>query len=185
MEIIFVSGNENKLNEVRKILPEFEISNIKLDLVEIQSLDISEIVCDKAKRAYDELNKPVLVEDTEFCILGLNGLPGPFIKFFEKKLGNDAISQLVRNIENKNGISRTCVCYYDGNEFVTSIGEVKGRILDESVKGENVFGFDGSFVPEGYDKTFYELGPEIKNKISHRAIAFKKIKEKLNDYLNN
>lgn len=155
MDIIFVTGSKNKLNEVRGILSDCTITNEKLDIEEIQSFELEEIAKDKSRKAYGILKKPVLTEDTGFYIEAPNGLPGPFIKFFEQRMGQEATSLLTKPYTNKTAVARTCVCFYDGKEFVISIGEVRGAVLDEPVVADDVFGFDGCFVPEGYDKTFY------------------------------
>src|SRR5450631_3693811 len=93
--LTLVTGNKHKLAEWRRLLPAgFELENIELDLQEIQSLDLMEIISDKARRAYAATGKPVAVEDVSAGLDKLGGLPGPFIKFFEKRLGLDALFQL-------------------------------------------------------------------------------------------
>jgi non-canonical purine NTP pyrophosphatase (RdgB/HAM1 family) len=181
MKLIFVTGSEKKLKEVKKILSDIELVNKNLEIPEIQSFDLKEIAKDKAKKAYEILKEPVLVEDTAFYIEALNGLPGPFIKYFEEMLGRGAMSFLARGLEHRNASSKTCACYYDGKEFILAEGEVKGTLLEEAYTGNpHAFGYDLCFVPEGYEKCFAELGDDVKNKISHRAIAFQELKRKLN-----
>jgi XTP/dITP diphosphohydrolase len=66
--------------------------------------------------------------------------------------------------------------YYDGSNFLTAYGEVKGQII-KTPSGNNGFGYDPLFLPDGYTMTSGELTMEEKNKISHRATAFKKLKK--------
>ena len=83
--VTFITGNQKKVEYMRKLLT-MPIEHIKLDLEELQSLDLREVVEHKVRQAYDIIQKPVIVGDIslEFCMLGR--LPGPFIKFFEKEL---------------------------------------------------------------------------------------------------
>ena len=84
MKIYFVPGNENKLNEAKKILPEIEGLNI--DLIEIQSIDSQEIIEHKLNEAKKHHSGNFVVEDTSLELVAMKGLPGPLIKFFEKSI---------------------------------------------------------------------------------------------------
>lgn len=167
-ETVFITGNPKKLKELQRILPsEIGITHQALDLTEIQSLDPHEIVSHKLHEAYAQIGKPVLVEDVSAELKSLNGLPGPFIKFFMQRLGDDALYKIA--IE---GDEVRIVCtmgYFDGtNEHIVD-GEMLGSIV--APRGDGAFGFDPVIVPSGYDKTVAELGPEIKDQISHRRKA--------------
>lgn len=176
MELILVTGNENKLTEFRAILDGFDLKNVKIDLEEIQSLCLKEICEHKVKKAFEIVGKPVLVEDTGFFIDELGGLPGPFIKFFEKKMGNESIMKLISGSDNRGAVAKTCVTYFDGKSLLSCVGEVEGEITRSSKSGES-FGFDCCFRPKGFDKTFSEMGIVEKNKISQRRKAIEKFKE--------
>ena len=85
-QIFLVTGNKNKLREWQEVLPaNVQIDTVDVDLDEIQSDDPEVIVADKARRAYEKVGKPVVVEDVEAGLEKLGGLPGPFIKYFLKK----------------------------------------------------------------------------------------------------
>lgn len=184
MEIVLVTGNKNKLKEFQSIIDEnykgIILKSEKIDLEEIQSLSLEDICEYKAKKAYEILKKPIIVEDTGFFLDELKGLPGPFIKFFQEKLGEGALIKLLGNSQNRQGYSKTVICFYDGEKMIFSEGRVDGIIGQEISKGEG-FGFDFCFIPSGYDKTFSELGEDIKNKISHRKFAIKNFLEKFKD----
>ncbi|HET6924566.1 MAG TPA: non-canonical purine NTP pyrophosphatase, partial [Candidatus Saccharimonadales bacterium] len=86
--ITFVTGNPGKLAEWQRLFPaDIRLESADVDLDEIQSLDLEAIAIDKAKRAYAQLQRPVLVEDVAAGLDSLGGLPGPFVKYFEKSIG--------------------------------------------------------------------------------------------------
>lgn len=178
MILTLVTGNKNKLIEFEEILYEIDLENQKIDLDEIQSLSLEEIVKHKVQQAYNLIKKPVIVEDTGFFLDELNGLPGPFIKFFEEQLGNGASIKLLNGSTNRNAKQICCVGYYDGKNEIIVNGEMKGTITNELKKGKG-FGFDFCFIPNGYNKTFSELGLNEKNKISARKKAIEKLKNQI------
>jgi non-canonical purine NTP pyrophosphatase (RdgB/HAM1 family) len=147
----------------------------ELDLDEIQSTDLAEIITDKVKRAYAHLNKPVMVEDVSAGLDAWQGLPGPFIKFFNKTLGNDALHQL-----GGDQAPVTVICtigYYDGETLIIGSGEVKGHVV--SKRGDNGFGFDSVLIPVGHDRTFAEMETAEKDSLSHRGNAVRNLLEQL------
>jgi inosine triphosphate pyrophosphatase len=171
--IYFVTGNKGKLSEWQRLLPKnYQLESTDIDLPEIQSADSGEIVADKAKRAYEILGKPVVVEDVSAGLLRLGGLPGPFIKFFVEALGPDALYQLVRE-PNEKGVASCTIAYYDGENLITVKGEVEGTIVEP--RGPNGFGFDKAFIPDGQTKTYGEMTVEEKDEVSHRSMAIKEL----------
>jgi len=177
--IYFVTGNENKYREVKNIIGDsFDLQRVDVDTVEIQSASLMEISKAKAKSAYEQTGKPVVVEDVGFYIKALNGFPGPFIKFVEKSMGNGGTIELLGDRENRKAYVRVLALYHDGKEFIVGEGIVNGELTREVREGEG-WGFDHTFIPEGHDKTFSEMGLEEKNKISHRKLAFEDLVRKL------
>jgi non-canonical purine NTP pyrophosphatase (RdgB/HAM1 family) len=175
--LTFVTGNPGKLAEWQRLFPaEFKLEATDIDLDEIQSLDLTEIAADKARRAYAMVQKPVIVEDISAGLDKLGGLPGPFIKYFEQRLGRDALFQLA----DQEGDPVTVVCtiaYYDGHDLITVNATVKGSVA--AARGEHGFGFDQCFILAGQTKTYGEMEPSEKDSVSHRAIAVKKLVAKL------
>lgn len=168
-KLFLVTGNANKLEEWRRQLPaDIEIDSVDLDLPEIQSIDPEEIMADKARRAYEATGKPVVVEDVSAGLQKLGGLPGPFIKFFIKKLGNDALFTLAGK-ENEPATVSCSIAYYDGQDLLTVRGDVHGTVV--ASRGDNGFGFDKTFVPEHQDLTYAEMSGEQKDSVSHRSVA--------------
>lgn len=169
--ITLVTGNQGKLHEYEALLPkETDITFVihKLDLPEIQSLDLEAIVRDKLLRAFEILHTPVIVEDVSAGLDRLDGLPGPFFKFFEQKLGKHALLTLAK----APGEDVTILCttgYYDGESMLFGVGEIHGVVVEP--RGEGGFGFDPVVVPDGESRTMAEMSFEDKNQISHRSLA--------------
>jgi inosine triphosphate pyrophosphatase len=172
--ITLVTGNQNKLRELKEIAPaELEFSSKNIDLPEIQSLDIHMIAEDKVKRAYALLNTPVIVEDVSLGFDDLGGLPGPFYKFFREKLGDEVLLKLA-TLTKSNKVTVQCIAaYYDGKNLLYGKGTINGQVVEP--RGKNGFGFDPFIVPNGYKNTMAQMQPELKNKISHRGQAFRNL----------
>jgi len=175
--MIFVTGNHQKLKEFEEILG-IKLKHSDLDLDEIQSIEAEEVAEHKARQAYDILKEPVMVEDTGLYFEELNGLPGALIKFFVKKLTLKQICSLVK--ENRKAKAVACTVYFDGNEIKIFTGETEGEIAEEP-RGDNGFGWDPIFIPEGYEKTFAEMSNEEKTGQFMRKEAIKKLKRFLID----
>jgi len=142
-----------------------------LDIDEIQSLDLEAIVKDKAEKAYALVQGPVIVDDVSAGLNSLNGLPGPFIKFFNEQLGSNVLHQIAKPNDR---VKIDCiVAYYDGNEYILGKGTINGKIV--SPRGSNGFGFDSVVVVDGHDKTMAEMPDEEKARLSHRGIAFRSL----------
>jgi inosine triphosphate pyrophosphatase len=175
--ITFVTGNEGKLRELQALAPKsLDFKAIAIDLPEIQSLDSREIVADKLRRAYEIVGGPVIVEDVSAGLDSLNGLPGPFYKFFEQKLGRDALYKLAGQ-ENIAVTIACCAGYYGGVDMVFGEGVLRGKVV--SPRGANGFGFDPVIVPEGESRTLAEMSPEEKNSLSHRHKALEALLSQL------
>ncbi len=170
--MIFVTGNHQKLKEFEAILG-IKLDHAELDLEEIQSVDVEEVVKHKAKQAYDVLKEALIVEDTGLYFDELNGLPGAFIKFFLKKLSLQQICSLIK--ENRKARAVTCVAYFDGEELKVYKGETRGEIAEEP-RGSTNFGWDPIFIPEGTNRTFAEISFEEKQYSSMRKKAVEKLR---------
>lgn len=178
--LYFISGNQDKFKEAQTILP--GIKSIKLDLLEIQELNPKKIIAEKLKEAYKTCPNEIFCEDTSLYIHSLNGLPGPLIKWFLQALGNQGIYQLVKDQKDKTAEAKTIIGYTNGTIVRFFEGEISGEIVKP--KGNDGFGWDPLFKPEGYMKTFAEMNPEEKNEISMRRIALMKLKDYLNEESN-
>lgn len=156
--LTFITGNQGKADNLARHMGQ-EIAHHKVNLDEIQSLDLREIVEHKIKQAYEILGTPVLVEDVSLEFKALGRLPGPFIKFFVDESGLEACCRMLDGFENRSAIGRCTFGYFDGLELHFFEGELTGKIAD-TPRGENGFGWDKIFVPDGYSTTRAELNDE-------------------------
>lgn len=178
-DIIFITGNENKLREAKQILG-IGIVSKNLDIKEIQDVDLEGVIKDKLRNAYKLIKKPVMVEDTGLFLKALNGFPGALIKLLLSRIGREGIVKLLKEFDDKDVVAKCAVGFTkDGKDLKVFIGEAEGLIVNP--KGESGFGWDPIFQPKGYEKTFAEMSSEKKNSISHRFKALKKFK----DYLDS
>ncbi len=171
----FVTGNPNKAREAGAILG-VPLEQVEVEgLFEIQTQDIDELVFHKCQQAYDLLKCPVLVEDSGLLFNAWDGLPGALVKWFECTVGCEGMLKMLQAFEDRSAIAVCCFAVHDGNKIQIAKGEVKGTIATR-ICGNNGFGWDVFFIPEGYDKTYAEMRPEEKNAISHRKNALEKLK---------
>ncbi|KAK1760729.1 inosine triphosphate pyrophosphatase [Echria macrotheca] len=169
----FITGNKNKLSEVKAILePAIQVDSQTLDLIEIQGT-LEQVTLDKCRRAADLIEGPVLVEDTCLCFNALNGLPGPYIKWFLDSIGHDGLNNLLAAYEDKSA-KAVCTFAYSpgpGHEPILFQGVTDGKIVPP--RGPTNFGWDPIFEYDG--KTYAEMDKAEKNKISHRGRALEKL----------
>jgi len=177
-KITLITSHQGKADQVSKILS-YPVSHKSLELHEIQSLDPKEVIEHKVSEAFKLLKAPVLVEDTSIVIEEFGALPGPFIKYFHQEIGNKKICELLDN-RNRAASATTSLGYHDGVKVHIFQGVIKGNLADKP-RGENGFGFDSIFIPEGFKQTRAEM--EVKDYFisSPRRIAL----EKLAEYLKN
>lgn len=177
-DLTVVTSNKNKLAEINSILgTNHKVSTI--DVPEVQSLDLDEVITAKARVAYQILNKPVLVTDVSLEIEKLKGLPGTFVKFFISTIGTTGTVKLLGKGKHR-AKATDAVAVYDGKVLKIFKGSVVGTLARKD-RGEAGFGFDKVFIPKGYTKTWAQLPQSVKNKISHRAKALRKLKKYLED----
>ncbi|HRZ95497.1 MAG TPA: RdgB/HAM1 family non-canonical purine NTP pyrophosphatase [Candidatus Moranbacteria bacterium] len=174
-QILFITGNTKKAEEVKAITG-LDVSARNLDIPEIQSLDVEEVAKAKALSAFEITNSPVIVDDTGMSIDSLNGLPGALVAWFLDNLKPEGILKILANEENRKASVCTCIAYADQNGVFVFTGTVNGRV-SKSLMGENGFGYDPIFIPDGSDKTYAEMTADEKNEISMRKIALLKFKD--------
>lgn len=154
---IFITGNQDKADYLAKILGVL-LEHQKLDLDEIQSLDVDEIITHKVKQAYAFIQKPVLVEDVWLGFTALHGLPGPFIKFFVGiPDGLEKLCRLLDGFTDRSAEAGSVYGYYDGQQVKLFRATMAGSVPHHP-RGKNGFGWDAIFEPVGYGgKTRAEL----------------------------
>ena len=188
--IIFATNNQNKVEEVRAVLGSrfhiitFKEAGIDIDIPEPHDT-LEANASEKSKTIFEITNKNCFSEDTGLEVVALNGEPGVKSARYagESRSFDDNIEKLLTKLsasDNKAARFRTVISLIlDGKEYLFE-GICTGTIIAER-KGNNGFGYDPVFVPDGSDKTFAEMDMAGKNKFSHR----KKAMEKLINFLNN
>lgn len=190
MKIIFASQNKGKVREVKAIFNNSHIEIFSLyDLgnnidVEETGLTFNENAFLKAKAVYDYYKVPVFADDSGLEIEQLDGRPGVISARYagENCTFQDNNLKVIRELEglpepHKAKFVSTAI-FYDGRNRIEAVGELPGIIIKEE-RGNEGFGYDPIFIPDGYDKTIAELSFDEKNKISHRTKSFYKLKELL------
>lgn len=186
--LIFASNNKHKLEEIRNLLE---------DIVEIKSLkeiglegDIPETAdtlegnaTQKAEWVYSRTGMDCFADDTGLEVEALNGEPGVYSARYagENCSFADNVNKLLKALEghsNRNARFRTAICLIENGEKKYFEGIVNGTITTFEAGNEG-FGYDPIFLPEGHNKTFAEMPLDIKNKISHRGRAIQKLVEYL------
>ena len=158
IDVIYVTGNDHKSRYFSKMVG-IDIPHMNIDVDEIQSLDLTEIITHKVKQAYEIVKKPVLVEDTQLTFYALNRLPGPYIKWFLEELGDAGLCKMLNDYENRSAFAGAAIAYYDGHEVTIFESSLQGRISVEPL-GETGFGWNRVFIPDGADKTLGQMTDE-------------------------
>jgi XTP/dITP diphosphohydrolase len=196
MTLVFASNNQYKKREINSLLGNsFTILslhdiNIIEDIPE-EEAEIEGNALAKARFVHKATGLNVFADDTGLEIAALNGLPGVHSARFagenkDSSANIEKVLSMLENAKNREARFRTVIALIlDKKEYLFE-GIVNGTILREK-KGTKGFGYDPVFVPVGKNQTFAEMELSEKNRVSHRARAFEKLKEFLYQYqlLNN
>lgn len=172
--IIFITGNQKKADYLAKYLG-FPVEHIKLDLDEIQSLDLKEIVEHKVRQAYEKIKKPVIVEDVSLEFAALGKLPGTFIKFFVDEVPFETICSMIDG-KTRKATARCVFGYFNGQDLKLFEGGLDGEIAT-APSGKNGYGWDKIFIPQGYTVTRASLEEKDDQKTYLQIKPFEKLKE--------
>lgn len=194
-KLIISTDNENKAKELREILKDLPLEILTKKEAGIQNLQVVEDgdtlehnSLKKARELAGLVDYMVMADDSGLFVDALDGAPGVYSSRYGGEDGNDALNNqtLLKNLKGKERTAafRTVIALVteDGRE-TTVQGECRGKIMEEP-KGENGFGYDPLFVPEGYSETFAQLPIQVKNSISHRRRAIDALREKLEAILS-
>ena len=186
-KLVFATNNAHKLEEVAAILGD-QVELLSLNDIGCQA-DIPETAETlegnallKSSYIYKNYHLDCFADDTGLEVETLNGAPGVYSARYGGGEGHGAQANMLKLLheldgkENRKAQFRTAISLIlDGKEYLFE-GVIKGEIIKEK-RGDSGFGYDPVFMPEGYDRTFAELGNDIKNQISHRALAVQKLCE--------
>lgn len=187
MKLVFATNNKHKLDEVRKITSHHPVEIVSL--VEINCFDDIPETADtlegnalqKAHYIQEKFGLNCFADDTGLEVEALNNAPGVYSARYAGP-GHDSEANMkkllheMEGMENRKARFRTVIALVWNGKTYTFDGVVNGTITTTK-RGENGFGYDPIFIPEGYEQTFAELGNDIKNQISHRAKAVEKLDE--------
>ena len=191
--LILSTGNSNKVEEIKYILKDLPIDVLSKNDLGFKDLEIEEDgktleenAIKKASILAKKVEDMVIADDSGLFVGYLNGAPGLHSARYAGDNSNDRANNIkllneLKDVplEKRDAYFRTVIALIGVDGKVTILtGECKGTIGFEP-KGNKGFGYDPLFIVEGYDKTFGELGEEVKNKISHRAKALEKLREEI------
>lgn len=191
MKLVFATNNKHKLDEVRKITAQHNIEVVSLadihchDEIPETADTLEGNALQKAQYIQGKFGLDCFADDTGLEVEALDNAPGVYSARYAGP-GHDSeanMQKLLQEMErktNRKARFRTVIALIIGDKQYCFSGIVNGTITTEK-KGENGFGYDPIFIPEGYEQTFAELGDFVKNKISHRAKAV----EQLDHFLAN
>ncbi|NPA68827.1 MAG: non-canonical purine NTP diphosphatase [Chlorobi bacterium] len=184
MELVFATNNKHKLEEVKKIL------NNKFKILSLNDINCFEEIPEtqktikgnasqKAHYIYDKYKKNCFADDTGLEIEALNGEPGVYSARYagENCSFEDNVKKVLQKLEgikNRKARFKTVISLIINNKEYLFEGIINGTVIDKK-RGKSGFGYDPIFLPDGFNKTFAEMLPEEKNKISHRALATQKL----------
>jgi XTP/dITP diphosphohydrolase len=182
--LIVASNNAKKIEEIKNILPEFKIVTLKeigfdTEIVENGST-FRENALIKAQTIAEKYQTNCIADDSGLCVDALNGAPGVHSARYAGEDKNDKANNLkllnaLKDKKDRSAYFVTSLCYFDIQDKKAFYfeGEVNGVIANE-MRGNNGFGYDPIFIPEGLNNTFAEIDSAEKNKMSHRARALER-----------
>lgn len=192
-KLVISTGNKNKVKEIAYMLRDMNIEVISKKDIGLGDLEVIEdgntlednsILKARALAEKVDYKYIVMADDSGLFVDKLNGDPGVYSSRYAGEEGNDEknnkkLLEALKDTEKRKAKFKTVIVLIAENkETLVVHGECKGTI-GLTAKGTNGFGYDPLFIPEGFTKTFGELGEDIKNQISHRAKALEKLKEEI------
>jgi XTP/dITP diphosphohydrolase len=185
IQLVLATNNQHKVREIRNILPEcFELLSLK-DAGVVEELPetsgtIEGNASQKALRVWELTGYDCIADDSGLEVESLDGRPGVHSAYFAGEPRNDDrnlvfLLDQMEGVNNRRANFVTVIALVRAGEVLLFEGKVFGSITNRR-QGAGGFGYDPVFIPEGHTQTFAELGDEIKNRISHRALALGKLR---------
>jgi non-canonical purine NTP pyrophosphatase (RdgB/HAM1 family) len=176
--LLLVTSRAEKAQEAARL--GFPVERVDLEIPEPQALDPGDVVEAKARAAFARLGAPVVVEDSGLAVEAWNGFPGALVKWMERTVGLEGMARLVAASPDARATAVCVVAAFDGTALVSARGETRGAIAP-SPRGARGFGWDRIFVPDGDARTFAEMEPEEKDRLSHRRRAWEELARRAPD----
>jgi XTP/dITP diphosphohydrolase len=186
-ELVIASNNPGKIREIREVVRGIELRSLS-DIGFTEEIPepfhtFEENALAKASAIYNATGKNVFADDSGLCVIALNGAPGVDSAHYSGSRNDEANLQQVlaelKDKEDRSAFYKAVICLMWEGEVYYFEGICEGCIIEQK-RGERGFGYDPIFIPTGYDETFGELPSDIKNSISHRGKAVRKMVEWLN-----
>jgi XTP/dITP diphosphohydrolase len=180
-KILFATSNQGKLLEAQKLLAPFgfEVEQLEISYPEIQAESLEDVASFGIDWLLEKrgIKGYVMLEDAGLFIHALNDFPGVYSRYVFEKIGLEGTLKLLEEKDDRSAHFESVVAFKEeGKEDLIFEGRVDGEIAFE-FRGENGFGYDSIFIPQGEEKTFAEMETEEKNKFSHRAQALSQLAE--------
>jgi XTP/dITP diphosphohydrolase len=189
LKLVFATNNKNKIKEIKHLL------NNSLELLSLDDISCLEDIPEtadtiegnaiqKAQYVYEKYGYNCFADDTGLEIQALNGEPGVYSARYageqkDPEMNMNKVLEKLENVSNRNARFKTVIALIINGKIKCFEGVVDGQITKEK-SGSEGFGYDPIFIPNGYDKTYSEMSLDVKNTMSHRAIATLKLIEYLN-----
>ncbi len=191
-EIVLSTDNINKLREIREILEDLDIKiygKSDIEGLNFEVIEDGDTLYDnalkKASAMAERVDFAVLADDTGLFVKALDGEPGVhsarYASEHDDKKNREKLLNNLKDKEDRSAYFKTEIILIDEDKNIIPIeGVCPGKISLEE-RGDNGFGYDSIFIPEGFDKTFAEMSHEEKNQISHRSRALKNLRDKISN----
>lgn len=191
-EIVLSTDNINKLREIREILEDLDIKiygKYDIEGLDFEVIEDGDTLYDnalkKASAMAERVDYAVLADDTGLFVKALDGEPGVhsarYASEHDDKKNREKLLNNLKDKEDRSAYFKTEIILIDEDKNIIPIeGVCPGKISLEE-RGDNGFGYDSIFIPDGFDKTFAEMSHEEKNQISHRSRALKNLRDKISN----
>lgn len=191
-EIVLSTDNINKLREIREILEDLDIKiygKSDIEGLNFEVIEDGDTLYDnalkKASAMAERVDYAVLADDTGLFVKALDGEPGVhsarYASEHDDKKNREKLLNNLKDKEDRSAYFKTEIILIDEDKNIIPIeGVCPGKISLEE-RGDNGFGYDSIFIPDGFDKTFAEMSHEEKNQISHRSRALKNLRDKISN----
>lgn len=169
---LFVTHSRHKVAEAERVLGR-RLMHHRLDLPELQSVDVEEVAIHKVKYAHEVLKRPVMVDDTGLYIDAWRGLPGALVKWFVQRVGDEGLCEMMQCFSVRSARAKTVVATYDGT-LHTFVGTVEG-VIAQVPTGWNGYSWETVFIPDTSDRTYAEMSRDEKERHSMRRKALEEM----------